>query len=232
MGIFPDDQLLDHQQRWQANFTGVAGAFRVPVIQGDVQVLDLIKNARDMDWSQFLDVVTSLILSMFSVDPAELGLKLNKSQALLNENNEARMQWSKSRGLHEILGHIEGVFNRMVRIFGDVRLRIDGKVVNFNAWEKYEFAFSGLEPADGESKSKRLTEASTRDKTINEIRAEQDLPPIKEDLDKIGLGDIINNSSFIQLYNSKMADKQQKEQEQAQAGEGDDGDEGVDDFCR
>lgn len=181
-------QLEEYQDQWMANFMGVKGQWRVPMFNGKINVIDFMKSARDMEYSEYLQMTGSFTCSIFGVDPAEIGLRFNQAQNVLSENIEGKMQFSKDRGLHDILGGIENVMNKIMRICG---------------WSnRYRFEFTGLKPQDKELISRMRTESVKRDKTINEIRAEQDLPPDK-------YGDIILDPTYMQYRMMQMQNEQQ-----------------------
>lgn len=189
-GEFDQEQYERLRDQWIANFTGIKNQWKIPIISGKVNVIDLMKSPRDLEFGKYMEITGALICSVMGVDPAEIGLRLNQAQNVLSENLEAKMKFSKDRGLHDLLGQIQSVMNKILRYSG--------------LSNKYKFEFTGLDPDDEQVRSRLRTEAVKRDKTINEIRAEQKLPPLP-------YGDIILDSIYLQYYNIR---KQQEEQNQ------------------
>lgn len=186
-GNFSEEQLIALQSEWLANFQGIKGAWRIPILNREVQTIDLLKSPRDMEYGKYLDTMGSLICSVLGVDPAEIGLKFQQGQNVMFENQGARLHFSKDRALNDLLGGIANMFNMIMRQIG---------------WsDKYKFIFTGIEPEDAKEKSQLRSEAVKRDKTVNELRAEQDLPPDP-------YGDIILDPTYLQYRQSKEAESQ------------------------
>lgn len=187
-GEFSTDQLADLQDQWLANFNGVGGAWRIPMLNGKVNVLDFMKSPRDMEYQKFLEFTASVTGAVFGFDLMEAGLKFFSSTNVLNENQDGRMQFSKDRGLIDLLGTLENLFNKILRVSG---MPTD-----------YYFEFTGLDPIDREFEQKNKTERVKSYMTVDEIRAESELSPLPD-----GKGDIILDSIFMQNVQGKqMAD--------------------------
>jgi hypothetical protein len=196
-GDFSQEELERIQDQWIANYRGIKGSWRIPLFNGKVNVIDLMRSPRDMEYGKYIEITGALVCSVMGVDPAEIGLRLNQAQNVLSENLEAKMKFSKDRGLHDLLGQLQNVMNKIL--------------IRSGLGEKYMFEFTGLDPEDEEMRSRLRTEAVKRDKTVNEIRAEQKLPPLE-------YGDVILDSIYMQYYNIKQQEKMQ----QQQGGEGGD----------
>lgn len=196
-GNFSTAQMLEMQDQWIANHRGPAGRWRLPIFNKEVNVLDFLKSAQDMEYMKYMEFTGSLIASVMGFDLAEAGLRYGQAQNVLNENVDAKQKFSKDRGLHDILSGCESLFNRVMRLAG---------------WSKrYVFQFTGISPEDADAKSRLETDAVRRDLTVNELRKQKDRKPIKG-------GDIILDPTFLQnLQNIEM-----NEQQEAGGGEDDD----------
>lgn len=172
------EQIKALQDEWIANHRGIRGAWRIPFFNKEVQVLDFLKSARDMEYMKYLEFVGSLIAAVMGMDLTEIGLRYQHAQNVLTENVDARQKFSKDRGLHDLLSHIEGACNTIIKR-------------NPRWSKKYEFVFHGLSPEDRELESKIMNERVRRDTTVNELRKEQDKAPIDN-------GDIILEPNYIQ----------------------------------
>jgi len=201
MNRYSNDQLAELQDQWIANFRGIYGAFRIPMLNGDWQVMNLLNSPRDFEYSDYMQFTASIALMVMGFDTAELGLRFQSAQNVMNENLDARQKFSKARGLIDILTEFEGVFNKIIKKFG---------------WTDWKFRFVGVDPEDREQKSKLETEAVKRDTTINELRKRKGLKPDP-------YGDIILDPQYIQYRTQKEQAEEMKAQEEAQAGGGEGG---------
>lgn len=194
-GNFSTEQLIALQDEWISNFRGVQGPWRIPMLNRDVNVIDLAKSPRDMEYMKYLEFMGSMICSVMGIDPMEIGMRWQFAQNVLNENSGSRLQFSKDRGLNDLLGAIAEVFNKVLMFMGLA--------------ERYKFEFTGIEPEDMKTKSDLKTQEVKTKKTVNELRAEEDLKPDP-------YGDIILDPTYLQYRQGK---EQQEAQEQAAAQE-------------
>lgn len=187
---FSTEQLMALQDEFIANFRGIHGAWRIPMLNQDVNVIDLLKSPRDMEYMKYLEFMGSLICAVMGIDAQEMGLRWQQAQNVLSENQGARMSFSKDRGLNDLLGAMAEVWNKMLMALGLA--------------DKYKFEYTGIEPEDSKSKAELIETTVKTKKTLNEVRAEEDLPPDK-------YGDIVLDPVYLQYRQG---------QEQAAAGEG------------
>ena len=76
-------------------------------------------------------MLASWICAIHGIDPQEMGIRLNQAQNVLNENNEAKIAYSKDRGLKSLLGfHTSWLTNIIERV---------------PEWKDYRVEFTGLE---------------------------------------------------------------------------------------
>jgi hypothetical protein len=200
-GGFSTEQLSAMQEEWMANFNGTKAAFRIPLFNSDVQVLDMNKSAREMEYQKYLEFTASLIGSVFGFDLMEAGLKFSSSTNVLNENQDSRMKFSKDRGLIDLLGAHANVWN---------------KILKRTRWkDKYVFEYTGLNPRDRDNEIKQRKDRVESYMTIDEIRAEADMPPLPDKK-----GEVVLNSIYYQhVQNMQM---QQQSEEGGAPGEGGD----------
>lgn len=173
-------QMMALQDEWRANFQGAAGAWNMPILNGDVSVLDIYKSARDMEMMKYMEFMGSIICSVFSIDSAELGLRFGQNQNVLSEAAGARAQFSKSRGLNDLLTTLGSGMNSILRLMGH--------------GAKYRFIWTGLEAEEAKARMDARGQEVKTYKTIDEIRAELDLPPLPKDQ-----GKVILDSTFFQF---------------------------------
>lgn len=194
---FSQEQLQMMQDQWLANFKGLQGVWKIPILTGQVEVMDLLKNPRDMEYMKYTEFVGSLILAVFSVDSAELGLRYGQAQNVLNENQEGKQKHSRDRGLVDLLTILEQNMETIFNKFGIT---------------KYRLRFTGIRDEDSKQKLDREAQEVKIRKTVNEIRKANDDPPIEG-------GDIILDPTFLQNIQAMRQEKQQQEMaEQDQGG--------------
>ena len=131
----------------------------------------------------------ALICSEMGVDPAEMGLRLNQAQNVLTENQDAKMVFSKARGLRDLLGGFAYIVNDWLRISG------------YDWAEDWLFTFNGLSTEDKGFEADLRRKAIETDMTINESRKLRGEKPDP-------YGDIICNPQYVQY-------RIQKEQQEA-----------------
>jgi hypothetical protein len=197
---YTEDQLEDMQDEWLANFEAMDGQWNIPILNSDAKILNLLPNNRDMEYQKYMEFTGALICSIFGVDSSEIGLRLNQAQAVLSENQDGKQIFSKNRGLREMLGGFAYAMNKFLDKSG------------YDFAKDFRFHFNGLSTEDKGFESDLRKKNVETIKTVDEVRAEMDLPPLENDL-----GNIILNSVWLQ--NKQAA-------EMAEQGEGMEGEEG------
>jgi hypothetical protein len=206
---FTPEQLEDMQDEWTANFEAMDGQWNIPILNSDAKVLPLLQTNRDMEYQKYMEFVGALTCSIMGVDASELGLRLSQAQAVMSENPDAKMQFSKNRGLKDILAGFTYTVNKFIQLSG------------FEFANDFIFRFNGLSVTDKNFEADLRSKNVKSFKTVNEIRQENDLKPIEG-------GDIILDSVFLQ---GKQADAQAAQDGSGgdETGGGDEDFEGFDD---
>jgi len=196
---YTQSQLEDAQDEWAANFMAMDGQWNIPLLNSDAKVLNLMNSNREMEYQQYLEFTGALTCAVCGVDAAEIGLRLNQAQNVISENQDAKQQFSKNRGLRNDLGSFSYIVNKFLAKSG------------FPFAKNWKFVFNGLSTQD------KGFEADLRSKnvqyvmTVDEVRKTMDLPPLPN-----GQGKIILNSVFIQ---SKQATDMASQQQEGMGGE-------------
>lgn len=190
-GAVNDAKLAEFRQQWQAMVAGVQNAWRTPVMEADkMEWIDLQRNNRDMEFTKWQEYLIKLSCASYKIDPSEIGFPMSGSsdaKPMFEGNNEARLKYSKDKGLRPLLKLIESKINKYI----------------VNALDSdFEFKFVGLDPEsemDGlDMDIKRLSNFMT----INEIRQKHSLPDLNEE-------DLILNPYYFQAWSMKRAEAQQ-----------------------
>jgi len=201
---YTQEQLEDAQDEWMANFSAMDGQWNIPLLNGDAKVLNLLPNNRDMEYQKYLEFTGALTCAIMGVDASEIGLRLNQAQSVLSENQDAKQLFSKNRGIREMLGGFAYAVNKFMRISG------------FKFSKEWVFRFNGLSTQDKGFESDLRKKDVESIKTVDEVRAEIDLPPLPD-----GKGGIILNTVFMQAQ--QMAQQQAAMEAQGQGGEDESG---------
>lgn len=200
-GQVPPDQLEAFRRQWHQQVSGVNNAWRTPILSlsKDTKLnwVSLHSSNRDMEWGKYMEYLIKSICGVFQIDPIEIGFDISRNPSGAGSGLGLgggfaieRIQFSQDKGLLPILRHIAHLINEYVV------WRLD---------PDFEFAFVGhdqyseKEDVDIEEKQGRVF------KTINEIRAEHDLPKMPDLEDIKNIGDIIQSPTFVQAMGSMQA---------------------------
>jgi hypothetical protein len=213
-GAIPENQMSSFRRHWAAHMQSISNSWRQPITNADeLQWIDLHSSNKDMEHSAYLDFLIKLTCSIYAMDPLEVNFKYGNSgqkSGLQEASNKEKITESKERGLRPLLRHIESCLNHYI------------------VWptnENFEFKFVGLDAATRDDVSKLNQSRVKTTWTVNELRAEEDMPPLPD-----GLGDVILDPTWMQLKQAQ--DGMAMEAEQGEGGfPGDEGgDEGDEDF--
>lgn len=195
-GGMNETALQQFKQQWQAMISGVMQSWKTPVVQADVDWIDLQKTNRDMEYNSWLEYLIKLSCAIYSIDPSEIGWDISRSggnSGLFEASQADRLQHSKDKGLYPILKFLQRKINKYI-------------IEPLNP--EYEFIFMGLNGMTIEQELEMDVKKLQSFQTINEIRQKWDLPKINEDE-----GDLIENSVYYQSLSQR---KQREQQEQMQ----------------
>lgn len=197
-GQVPPDQLEAFRRQWHQQVSGVNNAWRTPILSlsKDTKLnwVSLHSSNREMEWGKYMEYLIKSICGVFQIDPIEIGFDISKNPSgaggglgLGGGFAMERIQFSQDKGLLPLIRHIQGLINEYIVY----RLNPD-----------FEFTFVGYDQA-GEKEDIEIEQKQGQVyKTINEIRAEHDLPELPEAEDLKSLGDIIMSPTFIQALST------------------------------
>jgi len=200
-GTIPEKQLQAFRRHWYQMVSGVENAWRTPVVASDeLQYVNLQQSNRDMEFNAWLDFLIKIACSMYQMDPVEVNFQdgnTGQKSAMGEQSNKEKITESRERGLRPILRFIEERINQFI-------------IWPIN--ENFEFDFVGL---DAHTKDQVAELNSKRVKTmvtVDELRAEDDLPPLPD-----GKGELLLDPTWLQFA--------QMQQAQAEGGEPEEGEE-------
>jgi hypothetical protein len=190
-GGINEARLAEFRQQWQAMVAGVQNAWRTPVIESDkMEWIDLQRNNRDMEFAKWQEYLIKLGCAAYKIDPAEIGFPMqgsSDSKPMFEGNNEARLKFSRDKGLKPLLKMIQFKINKYL----------------INPLDPdYEFVFVGLDAEDEVAILDADIKKAGSFMTIKEIRKKYNLP------DKIADDDIIANPYWMQTWQMKNQQQQ------------------------
>jgi hypothetical protein len=186
-GTIPDRQLRAFRRMWYSMISGVQNAWKTPILNSeDIQWISMHANNREMEYGAWMDWITKIICSVFGIDPLEINFDFKtgggsggKGSALsASRPNADEITESKDKGLVPLADHLVDHINQHI------------------IWElapELEFCFTGLDAKSEEKERTRRKDEVEKWKTVNEIRAEQDEPPLPDKQ-----GEIILNPVYLQ----------------------------------
>ena len=194
--------LQQFKQQWQSMITGVMQAWKTPVVEADVEWIDLQKNNRDMEYSSWMEYLIKLACAIFSIDPSEIGWDISRSSgsdSMFQGSQAERMKHSKDKGLYPLLKFLQRKINTFI-------------VEQIHP--EFELVFAGLNGMTIEEELEMDIKKTNSFQMINETRDKYDMEPLE-------FGDIPSNSIYLQAKNSA----QMAAQQQGMMGGGEEGEE-------
>lgn len=195
-----NDKLKQFKQQWQSMMSGVYNTHKTPILEGDIDWIDLQKNNRDMEFAHWQEYLIKLACAIFRIDPAEINFPLSggsEQRAMFEGNNEARLKHSKDKGLMPMLKFVERRINKYII------QRID---------PRFEFKFQGLGVETAKDELEDDIKMLSNFMTVDEIRVKRGLKPLGEDKG----GDVVANSIIFQSQMQKQQAMQEQQQDDGQ----------------
>lgn len=209
-GNVSQETLESFKRNWLTQVSGVQNAWRVPVIgvpEGrGVQWVPFHAGQRDMEFHEWLRYLINVICSVFQCDPTEIGFESYRGgggdQTVFEARGEYKITASQDKGLFPLMQWLAGVINE--------------EIISY-IYPDLEFRWVGLrDKSEREALEFQQMEINMGKKTVNEIRAEEDLPQIDADW-----ANAPANPTLVQVFMAKyQADLQTQMMEQQQAAMG------------
>lgn len=183
-GNYDDRDLAAFKRYWNAMVRGVNNAWSLPVmVSKDQESRASFENFgvefNEMYFAKWMTFLTSIICAIYGMSPAEINFDsftAGNTSALSGSDTDEKIAASRDSGLWPLLSYFEGVLTDYV-------------VADFS--EKYVFRWTGI---DGDDSAKR-EERARLVMTVNEMRAQERMPPLKGDF-----GDAPINPSLTGIW--------------------------------
>lgn len=188
------------RQQWQHMIKGSRNSFQTPIFAGmdEVNWIPLTQNHTDIEFQGWLQYLIKMICAIYQIDPQEIGIGMkeegSKGSGLSGDNTQEKIDLSRDKGLYPLLRFLENFIN--CNIIDDVD-------------PDFYLEFVGLRDESMKEALERQEKESKFKKTVNEIRAEDGLPPLP------GMDDFINEPTYLQWY-TQFSEKGQKKMQQDQ----------------
>lgn len=209
-GNINEDRLSEFRQSWMATVAGVQNSHKTPIINSDkMEWIDLQKTNRDMEFSKWQEFLIKVSCAVFKIDPTEMGFASGAADTkpLFEGNNEARLKYSKDKGLRPLLRNGQARVNKYL-----IRPQTN----------EYEFVFCGLDEDDADKEMDRDVKAVGSFMGLKEVRKKRNLPdeidPDDVILNQVWMankqmsmnGDPESNQAILDEYNSQEGDMKNK----------------------
>ena len=178
------------RRSWQSNFSGTNGAWKMPVIAGsDAKFINLSQSSKDMEFEKWLNYLINIICAVFQIQPDEInfpnrgGSTGKGAGSSVNEGStsKSKMKQSQDKGLEPLLNYIEDFINNEIMPYLD---------------DDYLFRFTIGDLDEAVKKQELLNWELKNGKTLNEARAQQNLPELPK-LDSDHPGDIPGGPAIL-----------------------------------
>lgn len=182
-GVAGQGSLESFKRQWRTQVTGQTGAWKIPVFQlpGEVEFINISQSGGEMVFEKWVNYLINISCAVYGIDPAEINFPNNggvggNGGGIFEGNNEAKYKNSRNKGLYPTLQFIENTINtHIISKFSD----------------KYVFVFDGMNDLSYEARTRLDKEKTNTYLTVNELRQEKGLEPIKG-------GDVILNPYYMQ----------------------------------
>lgn len=187
--------------QWHHMLKGARNSFQTPIFAGveDVNWIPLTQNHNDIGFEGWMRYLVTMIGSIYQIDPAEMGIhfKAEGQGGSLGgkDGTQDKIENSKDRGLYPLLNHLQNFISEEI-------------IKPFDA--RFKIVFTGVQGENAAQTLARQEKEVKFKKTVNEIRAEDGLPPLP------GMDDIILDPQYMAWYNAyspKALEKQKRDQE-------------------
>lgn len=172
----------EFRKQWVAQVAGVQNMHKIPMINADkLDFINTQQSNKDMEYSRYQEFLIKISCAMYKIDPSEIGFPMQgsaDSQPMFEGNNEARLKYSKDKGLKPLLKKLQFWLNKYIISQLD---------------PTYELRFVGI---DGEMTAQQELDDDIKKlsnfQSLNEIRTKRNLKPMEN-------GDYPLNPMYMQM---------------------------------
>ena len=190
-GAIPEHQLKGFRRHWYTMLSGVENAWRTPITNADeLQWISVMENNKDMEFNAWMDFQIKVGCAAYKMNPIEINFQygnVGQKGALSESSNKEKVTESRVRGLYPLLTFL-------------------GEMINTHIiWPtnpNFEFEFVGLDAGTQEDTAKLNQMRVKTTRTVDELRAEDDLEPLPD-----GLGEVILDPTWLQWAQQKSAEQ-------------------------
>jgi hypothetical protein len=192
-------KLEELRRHWNHMVKGNRNSFQTPIMAGmdEVQWIPLTQSHSEMEFSLWLNYLIRMICAIYQIDPIEIGygMKDEGGAGMSGDNTAEKLKNSKDKGFTPLMTFIQNYINKNI---------ID------ELDPDYMLEWTGLQEEGSAERIARQSQEVKFKKSINEIREEDGLPPIK------GADQLILDPVFFQWF-TQFSDTGKKQMEENQA---------------
>lgn len=187
----PRRKLEAFRIQWNHLLKGNKNSFQTPIVSGmeDIQWIPLTQNHSDMEFANWMNYLIKVICSLYQIDPVEIGFGMKEEGrtggGLNGDNTKEKIHLSKEKGLKPLITHFQSFINQHL-------------VSKINP--EFELIFVGLDDESQQAAIERQQQEVKFKKTVNEIRAEDDLAPLE------GADKLILDPTYMAWYTNMSPD--------------------------
>lgn len=183
-----DIEVFDDIHAFVGDGVIIHNSHRMPIIEADkLDFINTQTSNKDMEYSKYYEFLIKIACACYKIDPSEIGFPMNgssESKPMFEGNNEARLKYSKDKGMKPLLNFVQTKLNKYI--------------VQYLKGGKYELYFEGI---DAETAQEEL------ENDIKKINA--GLMDLETGMAKYGhklneKKDIILNPAYLQYLQMKQ----------------------------
>lgn len=178
--------------QWKHMVSGPKNSFQTPIFAGmdEVQWIPLNQGNIDQEFNNWMQYLIKVICMIYQIDPSEIGFGMKEEGGSggglsSGDATDTKQKHSKSKGLIPLMKFLENYINVNIIDYID---------------SEYKLEFVGLSEEDNKASIDRQSSEIKFKKTVNEIRAEDGLPPIP------GCDELILEPTYFQWFSQFSED--------------------------
>ena len=191
--------------QWKHMVSGPKNSFQTPIFAGmdEVQWIPLNQGDIDKEFTNWMQYLIKIMCMIYQIDPSEIGFGMKEEGGAGGglgggDSTEEKNSHSKDKGLLPLMKFIENFLNTNIVDYVDA---------------DYKLEFVGLSDESNKQSIDRQSLEIKFKKTVNEIRAEDGLPPIP------GADNLILDPTYMMWFTQfseegKQATEEMQQQEQ------------------